>query len=159
MKKKFLSILLALCILLVPTLLVACEESGTETPSDSDITDLPDANVEVTVEEYPSLSYDTSTEKVTDESIAKGTLTVSYDQSETLTLWVAVNTAQLDSFYIFSNMHKVYLHISAQKLNEIVRDLYVPPLLIYLKKVFRPNEIPNNHVFFSSLESVLCQNT
>ena len=89
MKKKFLSILLALCILLVPTLLVACEESGTETPSDSDITDLPDANVEVTVEEYPSLSYDTSTEKVTDESIAKGTLTVSYDQSETLTLWVA----------------------------------------------------------------------
>lgn len=82
MKKKFLSILLALCILLVPTLLVACEESGTETPSDSDITDLPDANVEVTVEEYPSLSYDTSTEKVTDESIAKGTLTVSYDQSE-----------------------------------------------------------------------------
>lgn len=89
MKKKFLSILLALCILLVPTLLVACEESGTETPSDSDITDLPDANVGVTVEEYPSLSYDTSTEKVTDESIAKGTLTVSYDQSETLTLWVA----------------------------------------------------------------------
>lgn len=89
MKKKFLSILLTLCILLVPTLLVACEESGTETPSDSDITDLPDANVEVTVEEYPSLSYDTSTEKVTDESIAKGTLTVSYDQSETLTLWVA----------------------------------------------------------------------
>lgn len=91
MKKKILSIFLGGCLLLTPMAFAACEGSGEKTPSvtDSDITDLPAANVAVTVEEYPSLSYDTSEDPVTDPSIAQGTLTVSYSAEEKLTLYMA----------------------------------------------------------------------
>lgn len=91
MKKKILSILLVLCISLVPTLLVACEgdeEQGGGGGGTTDIGSLPAADVEVTVEHVPSVMYDTSDYQATDASIKTDTLLVSYDIDETLTLYL-----------------------------------------------------------------------
>ena len=95
MKKKILSILLVLCISLVPTLLVACEggeEQGGGGGGTTDIGSLPAADVDVTVEHVPSISYDTSDDPVTDASIKTDTLLVSYDIDETLTLYLDKET-------------------------------------------------------------------
>lgn len=91
MKKKILSILLVLCISLVPTLLVACDEGETGGEG-TDIGSLPAADVGVTVEHVPSVMYDTSDYQVTDESIKTDTLLVSYDIDETLTLYLDKET-------------------------------------------------------------------
>ncbi len=90
MKKKLLSIFLGASLLLSSAALVACGDGGGET-TDADITDLPDAGVAVTVVEYPNLSYDgtAAASKVTDDSIAEGTFTVSYSASEKLSLYLA----------------------------------------------------------------------
>lgn len=91
MKKKILSILLVLCISLVPTLLVACEgdeEQGGGGGGTTGIGSLPAADVEVTVEHVPSVMYDTSDYQATDASIKTDTLLVSYDIDETLTLYL-----------------------------------------------------------------------
>lgn len=95
MKKKILSILLVLCISLVPTLLVACEggeEQGGGGGGTTDIGSLPAADAGVTVEHVPSISYDTSENPVTDASIKTDTLLVSYDIDETLTLYLDKET-------------------------------------------------------------------
>lgn len=73
MKKKLLSILLALCICIVPAALVACDEE----PGGSSVEQKP-----YTVVEIPVLSYDTSAEKVTDDSIATDTFAIAYDEGE-----------------------------------------------------------------------------
>ena len=93
MKKKILSILLVLCISLVPTLLVACDEGETGGEGEgTDIGSLPAADAGVTVEHVPSISYDTSDNPVTDASIKTDTLLVSYDIDETLTLYLDKET-------------------------------------------------------------------
>ena len=91
MKKKILSILLVLCISLVPTLLVACDEGETGGEG-TDIGSLPAADVGVTVEHVPSVMYDTSDYQATDEDIKTDTLLVSYDIDETLTLYLDKET-------------------------------------------------------------------
>ncbi len=91
MKKKILSILLVLCISLVPTLLVACDEGETGGEG-TDIGSLPAADVGVTVEHVPSVMYDTSDYQATDASIKTDTLLVSYDIDETLTLYLDKET-------------------------------------------------------------------
>lgn len=73
MKKKLLSVLLALCICIVPAALVACDEE----PGGSTVEQKP-----YTVVEIPVLSYDTSADKVTDDSIATDTFAIAYDEGE-----------------------------------------------------------------------------
>ena len=89
MKKFFISWLLILCLLTASVSFAACGENkeGDLSQPTVDFEDLPDAGIDVKVEEYPLLCYDENEAAVTDPSVAEGTLRVSYTAEKNVSLF------------------------------------------------------------------------